>query len=138
MATWDDVERIVAGLPSVEAGTSYGNRAWRVGAKGRAFAWDRPLSKKDRRDLGDAAPDGPILAVRLEDIDSREALLSGGPSACFTIPHFDGYPAVLVRLPEVEEDELVELLEDAWLAGAPAGLAKDFLARREAGPDKRP
>jgi hypothetical protein len=137
MATWDDVERIMSGLPSVQEGTTFGNRAWRIGSTGPAFAWDRPLSKKDRRDLGDAAPDGPILAVRLEDIDSREALLSGGPPACFTIPHFDGYPAVLVRLPEVEEDELVELLEDGWLAQAPAGLADDFLAHRQTGPHKR-
>jgi hypothetical protein len=131
MATWDDVERIVADLPGVEGGTSYGNRAWKVGAKGPAFAWDRPLSKKDRRDLGENAPDGPILAVRLEDIDTRAALLSGGPRACFTIPHFDNYPAVLVRLPEVERDELVELLEDAWLSQAPPELAHVFLAGRE-------
>jgi hypothetical protein len=137
MATWDDVERIVAAFPGVEEGTTFRNRAWQIGSKGPAFAWDRPLSKKDRRDLGDAAPDGPILAVRLEDIDSRAALLSGGPSACFTIPHFDGYPAVLVRLPEVAPDELVELLEDAWLSQAPASLAQEFLAGREAGSGER-
>lgn len=136
MATWDDVERIANSLPGVEGGTSYGNRAWKVGAKGHAFAWDRPLSKKDLRDLGDDAPDGPILAVRLEDVDSREALLAGGPAACFTIPHFDGYPAVLVRLPEVDEEELVELLEDAWLSQAPAALAEEFLADREKGNER--
>ena len=130
MATCDDVERIATSFPQVAAGSTYGNRAFKVGPKGHTFAWDRPLSKKDRRDLGDDAPDGPILAVRLEDVDSRESLLSGGPVACFTIPHFDGYPAVLVRLAEVEEDELAELLEDAWLAQAPAALAREFLAGR--------
>ena len=51
MATWDDVERIASGLPAVVGGTSYGNRAWKVGSKRHSFAWDRPLSKKDRRDL---------------------------------------------------------------------------------------
>jgi hypothetical protein len=129
MATWDDVERIVQGLPGVQEGSTFGHRAWKVGS-GPAFAWDRPLSKKDRRDLGDEAPDGPILAVRLEDLDARTAVLAGGPAACFTIPHFDGYPAVLVRLPEVQHDELVVLLEDAWLSQAPAGLAREFLASR--------
>jgi hypothetical protein len=133
MATWDDVERIATSLPDVVEGSTYGNRAWKVGSGGgHAFAWDRPLSKKDRRDLGDEAPEGPILAVRLEDIDARTAVLAEGPAACFTIPHFDGYPAVLVRLPEMELGELAELLEDAWLSQAPAGLAREFLdSRRE-------
>jgi hypothetical protein len=129
MATWKDVELITSALPGVDERTSYGNRAWSVG-KGHAFAWDRPLGKKDRRDLGDAAPDGPILAVRLEDIDAREAVLASGPAACFTIPHFNGYPALLVRLDEIDVDDLTELLEDGWLAQAPKHLADEFVARR--------
>lgn len=121
MATFDDVARLAATLPEVGDRARYGHRAWAV--SGTVFAWERPLSKADVRRFGDApVPDGPILAVAVDDLGEKEAALAAHPEACFTIPHFDGYPAVLVRLDVTDEALLRELLEDAWAAKAPPGL----------------
>jgi hypothetical protein len=128
MATWEDVDRLARELPGIEVGTSYGNRAWKVGGKG--FAWERPLRKTDLEALGDAAPEGPILGARVEHLVAKEALLADESGVYFTTPHFDGYPAVLVRLGEIAVPELEELLAEAWLARAPKRLAEAFLAER--------
>lgn len=127
MADWSDVEAIVATLPGVQTGSSYGNRAWKVGTK--TFAWERPLGKGDLAALGETAPDGPILGVRVADLSAVEQVLAE-PGACFTIPHFNGYPAVLVRLDDADLDELTELLTEAWLCRAPKRLAASFQASR--------
>ena len=122
MATLDDVARMALELPEVTEGERYGNRTWYV--SGRAFAWDRPFSKADiRRFGGQAPPDGPILAVRVEDLGEKEAVLAAHPDAFFTIPHFDGYSAVLIQLPEVSARALRDALTDGWLACAPPALA---------------
>lgn len=121
MATFDDVRAIAAALPD----TTEDDRAWRV--HGKLFAWDRPLRQGDRAALGDAAPKGDILAVRVDGLTAKDALLSQVGTAYFTIPHFDGYPAILMRLAEVGPDELEELVTDAWLVRAPKRLAKSFL-----------
>ena len=128
MADWDDVDRLALLLPQAEAGTSYGNRAWAV--KGKAFAWERPLRGPDRKALGDAAPDGPILGASVEHLVAKEALLADDPDVYFTTPHFDGYPAILVRLERIGAEELEELLAEAWLARAPKRLAQAFLDGR--------
>jgi len=128
MADWDDVDRLALALPEAEAGTSYGHRAWAV--KRKAFAWERPLRGPDRKALGDAAPEGPILGARVEHVVAKEALLADAPDVYFTTPHFDGYPAILVRLEHIAVDELEELLAEAWLARAPKRLAKAFLDAR--------
>ena len=125
MATLDDVNRLACELPEVVESTSYGNRSWKV--KGKSFAWERPLGKKDRADLGDAAPAGTIVGVRVADGDEKQLLLDSAP-ACFTIPHFDGYPAVLIMLDDVDIDELAEFVTDAWLCMAPPKLADAFVA----------
>jgi len=128
MADWDDVDRLARALPGVEESTSYGNRAWKVGGKG--FVWERPLRKTDLEALGDAAPEGPILGVRVEHLVAKEALLADDPGVYFTTPHFDGYPAVLVRLGAIEPGELEELVAEAWLCRAPKRLAEEFLEAR--------
>ena len=128
MADWDDVDRLALALPEAESGTSYGNRAWVV--KGKAFAWERPLRRADLEALGDAAPDGPILGARVEHLVAKEALLADAPDVYFTTPHFDAYPAVLVRLGAIDVAELEELLAEAWLARAPKRLAKAYLDGR--------
>ncbi|WP_158843544.1 MmcQ/YjbR family DNA-binding protein [Saccharothrix deserti] len=125
MATWDDVRRIATALPEVTERASYDGRpAWRV--KDKAFAWDRPLRKGDLAALGPAAPDGPVLAARVPDLGAKEALLADDPAVYFTTPHFDGFPAILVRLDEITPEELEELLTEAWLCRAPKRLAKQY------------
>ena len=127
MVTFDEVARMASELPDVAEGRSYGNRAWSVA--GKAFAWERPFSKADIKRFGDSAPpDGPILAVRVEDLGEKEAVLAAHPKAFFTIPHFDGYAAVLIQLKKVTKRPLREALTDGWLACAPPRLVKEFLA----------
>jgi hypothetical protein len=122
VANWDDVARIVGELPETAEASP---RTWRVRKK--LIAWERPLRKADYEALGDAAPDGDILGARVPDEGVKFALIGDNPSVYFTTPHFDGYPAVLVRLAEIGVPELTELITEAWLAQAPKTLAKAFL-----------
>ncbi len=125
MATLDDVARMASELPEVTEGERHGNRTWYVG--GKAFAWDRPFSKADIRRFGEQTPpDGPILAVRVEDLSEKEAVLAANPDAFFTIPHFDGYAAVLIQLAKVSAGPLRDALTDGWLACAPPALASQL------------
>ncbi len=71
-----------------------------------------------------------MLGVRVGSLEEKDALLAAEPDVLFTIPHFDGYPAVLVRLDEIDRDRLAEILDDAWLTRAPARVAKQWLAER--------
>ncbi len=125
MATLDDVTRLACELPEVTEGERHGNRTWFVA--GKAFAWDRPFSKADIRRFGDGSPpEGPILAVRVVDLDDKEAVLAAQPRGFFTIPHFDGYAAVLIQLKTVSQRDLQEAIVDAWLASAPPRLANEY------------
>lgn len=128
MADWEDVRRGALALPEVSEGSSYGNRAWTVRDKG--FVWERPLRRSDLEALGAAAPDGPVLAARVADVGVKEALVATEPDVFFTTPHFNGYPAVLIRLDRISVAELHEVIVDAWLARAPKRLAAAYLAAR--------
>ena len=126
MVRLDEVAKLATELPGVTEGDRWGNHTWLVG--GKAFAWERPFSKADIKRFGDSAPpDGPILAVRVEDLGEKEAVLVAHPKAFFTIPHFDGYAAVLIQLKKVTKRPLREALTDGWLACAPPRLVKEFL-----------
>jgi hypothetical protein len=127
VATLDDVAALALVLPGVTEAERHGNRTWFVA--GKAFAWDRPFSKADiRRFGGQPPPEGPILAVRVGDLGEKEAVLAAHQDGFFTIPHFDGYAAVLIALPDVAVDALAEAITDGWLACAPPGLADQYLA----------
>jgi hypothetical protein len=128
VATLEDVSRLARELPEVTDGERHGNRTWFVA--GKAFAWDRPFSKADIKRFGDQAPpEGPILAVRVEDLGEKEAVLAAHPDAFFTIPHFDGYSAVLIQLRLVSPAALREAITDGWLACAPPALAARYSSR---------
>ena len=96
MPDWDDVRRIALALPEASERVSRELRQWVV--KDKLFVWERPLRRSDLRALGADAPDGPILGARVEHLVAKEALLADDPRVYFTTPHFDGYPAILVRL----------------------------------------
>ena len=125
MATWDDVQRLAMAMPQSDERISRENRQWRV--KDKLFVWERPLRRSDLEALGDAAPDGPILGARVEHLVAKEALLADDPSVFFTTPHFDGYPAVLVRLDEIALDDLEEVIVEAWLCRAPKRLVQAYV-----------
>ena len=125
MADWDDVRRIALALPQSSERSSRGLASWRVRDKG--FVWERPLRAADLEALGDDAPSGPILGARVEHLGAKEALLADDPDVYFTTPHFDGYPAVLVRLDRIASQELEELIVEAWLCRAPKRLAQQYI-----------
>jgi hypothetical protein len=125
MPTFADVRRIALALPETHEHESRGHAHWRV--KDKNFVWERPLRQSDLKALGAAAPDGLILGVRVEHLGAKEALLQSDPDVYFTTPHFDGYPAVLVQLEKVSEEELTELIVEAWLNRAPPKLVRQYL-----------
>jgi hypothetical protein len=125
MATWDDVASIVGELQLTDERSPH---EWRVGKK--LIAWERPLRKSDREALaalGIEPPEGDILGVRVADEGVKFALIDDEPDLYFTTSHFDGYPAVLVKLAEIDELGLRELIVEAWLTQAPKRLVQEFL-----------
>ncbi len=126
MATWNDVARIVGELALTSEPSPH---EWRVGKK--LLAWERPLRPPDREALADSGiepPEGDILGVRVSDEGVKFALIADEPGVYFTTPHFDGYPAVLIRLGEIGVRDLVEVITEAWLTQAPKKLVQEYLA----------
>lgn len=122
----DDVSTMALTFPGVTEAERHGNRTWFVGKK--AFAWERPFSKADIKRFGDTTPpEGPILAVLVGDLMEKEAVLEALPEAFFTIPHFDGFSAVLIQLCKVTKKALRDAIVDGWLAAAPTNLVDGYL-----------
>ena len=120
MATQADVRRIALSLPETEE--AEGRFAFSVRAKGKlkGFAWvwmERVTPKKPR------VANPAVLAVRVANLAHKDLLIAAEPAKFFTEPHYDGFPAVLVRLAEVSVADLRELLEEAWRCQAPPELA---------------
>ena len=130
MATFADVEAIMATLPEVEEGLTHSNRAWKV--RGKLFAWERGYSKADMRRFeaaGETPPAPPLLGVMTADLHDKEAMLAAGHKGFFTIEHFDKYPAFLIHLKSVGKRALREAIVDAWTAKAPPKLVDEYAAR---------
>ncbi len=125
MPDWEDVRRIALGLPGTEEQASHGHPAWRV--RDKLFVWERPLRQADLRALRVKAAEGPIMGARVEHLGVKKALITDDPEVYFTTPHFDGYPAILVRLDRIALDELEELIVEAWFTRAPKRLAEQYL-----------
>lgn len=128
MASIADVRSIALALPEVVEG-DHGHdhlTGWKV--TGKAFVWERPLRAGDvaaLEGLQERVPSGEIVAVRVPSVE-KEAVLASVPGA-FHVPHFDGFPAVLVELAAIPVDELRELITDGWLAQAPRRVARAYL-----------
>jgi hypothetical protein len=128
MATWDDVRRLALALPETDERISREKRQWRV--KDKLFVWERPLRPKEVAELGEDAPEGPILGARVEHVGAKQALIEDDPRVYFTTSHFEGYAAILVRLDRIALAELEEVIVEAWLVRAPRRLSEVFLADR--------
>lgn len=123
LADQEDVRRIALALPDTsEAGDRF---AFSVSSKGKqkgfVWAWNERLEPKKPR-----VPRTDVVAVRVLDQNDKEALLSSDEGKFFTEPHYNGFPAVLVRLPQIGADELEELIIDAWRCQAPRALVDSF------------
>lgn len=126
MADLADVERLVVMLPGVSEGTRYGHRTWAVASE--VFAWERPFSKADvKRFAEQPVPRGAILALVTDGLEDKTSILQAHPDYLFSIPHLEGYPAVLLHLGRASEDDLREALLDAWLVHAPTDVARAYL-----------
>jgi hypothetical protein len=114
MADWGTVRAIALSLPDVEEATE-DRVSYRV--RGKLFAW----AARDR--------DGGGLGVRVER-DEKQLILDSNPDVYFSSPHYEGWPGVQIRLEAIDEAELRERLEDAWLIQAPKRLAAEYLSER--------
>lgn len=128
MPDLEDVRRIALSLPGTSEDT---NRSDQTGfgvlnkGKTRGFAWvwmERIDPKKAR------VPNPSVVAIRTASLDDKEAILASNPEAkaIFTEPHYNGFPAVLVRLTEIDPDELEELIVEGWRCQAPKELVAEF------------
>ncbi len=130
-----DVDALCGALPETWFGTSWGDvPTWLVPHrdKGRGFVlYRKPHKSAVDPETGEEYDD--LLVIRTANDDDKQALIAAdGPF--FTIPHFNGFNAVLVRLSrlgEISYDELAEVITDAWCACAPKSLVKTFLAERD-------
>jgi hypothetical protein len=123
MATPDDVRRIALSLPAVSEGSGPMEFSVLNGSKQKGFAW----SWKERVDPKKArVPNLGVLGLRVGGADEKAQLLAADPEKFFTEPHYNGFPAVLIRLPKIRVGELRELLTDAWRCQAPRVLVAEF------------
>ena len=128
MCDWDDVARTALSLPGTSERVSRGLRQWTV--KDKLFVWERPLRRSDLEALGPDAPEGPILGARVEHEVAKQALLADDSDVFFTTPHFDGYPAILVRLDRIDAAGLDEVITEAWLVRAPKRMVSKWSGGR--------
>lgn len=131
MVTYEEAVRLIEAFPEVSETLKWGKRHWLV-AGGKGFAWERPFTKADIKRFGDQRiPEQPVFAVRLADMNEKQALLAENRPGHFDIEHFKGFPALLVELPQVSAEVFEETLLDGWLACAPTKLADDYMKTRE-------
>ena len=128
MATQEDVRRIALGLPG--ASEEAGRFAFSVDNKGKpkAFAWvwnERIEPKKPR------VPNPEVLAVRVAGEEAKQFLIGAVPGTFFTEPHYNGFPAVLLRLGAIEAEQLESLIIDGWRCQAPKALVREFDAKQD-------
>jgi hypothetical protein len=119
VASFDDVVRLTAGLPLVEMGTSYGTPSVKVKGKSFCRMWS------DREYARDGVADTEVLVLFCE-LEEKEMLFESTTGVCFETPHYHGHGAYLVRMADVDLDELRDLLEDSYRLKAPATALKEL------------
>ncbi len=117
MTDTSDVERIALTFPE----TVHEDTGFHVKSKGFCWYYAEKVPGQKGRTLH-----LDVLAIRVANNDEKEALIAADPAKFFTDDHYRGFPAVLVRLTEIEADELAELIEEAWRIKAPKTLVKAF------------
>lgn len=123
MATHDDVRRIAASLPGTIESTDPFSLAVTVKGKPKGFVWtwnERIHPKKPK------VPNEGVLAIVVPSLHAKEILMGSSTEKFVTDPHYNGYPAVLVRLAAIERDELEDLVVEAWRSKAPKELLREF------------
>jgi hypothetical protein len=116
LAARGDVRRIALSLPATEEAPDRFAFSVRNKGKLKGFVWvwmERVTPKKSR------VPQPKVIAVRVANLDDKEVLLGLDPAKFFTEPHYDGFPAILVRLAAVTVRELRPLITEAWRCQAP-------------------
>ena len=123
VADQKEARRIALALPeTTEAGDHFHVSGAKKGKrKGIVWAWNERVEPKKPR-----VPRADVVAIRVLDQDDKEAWLSSDETKFFTEPHYDGFPAVLVRLPAIPVDELEELIVEAWRCQASRALVESF------------
>jgi len=123
----DDVRQIAGRLPGVQEGIG-AQFSMTVDVKGKAkgfvWTWRERIDPKRARVLNDS-----VLAVSVPNLAAKEVLLASDQNVFFTEPHYNGYPAVLVRLERVALGELEDLILEAWRCKAPKSLQAELEAR---------
>ncbi len=134
MATMADLDELALALPhATKERDGEGRPAYKV--HGKLFCLHRSR-RPDAVDPETGERLGDVLMFRVADLDVKELLLSDDRGIYFTTPHFNGYPAVLVRIPELarlDRDELHDLVAEAWLTRAQKRVAKAWLAEHRVG-----
>lgn len=123
MATLQDVQRIAITLPgSIQGEEGYSFAVLNKGKqKGFAWVWMERVHPKNPK-----VPNPEVIALRVADEEEKQMLIASNDEVFFTEPHYNGFPAILVRLPNIEVTELAELITDAWRCQAPAALIEAF------------
>ncbi len=136
MATQADVRRIALSLPETEEAPNHFAFSVRNRGKRKGFVWvwmERLDLRKPR------VPQPSVIAVRVASLDDKEVLLALDAAKFFTEPHYNGFPAVLLRLPAVTARELKPIITEAWRCQAPKDLdiKQHTLRRRAVSPGRR-
>jgi hypothetical protein len=123
VASQDDVRRIALALPEVdEAVDIFAFSVVNKGkAKGFAWVWNERIAPKKPK-----VANPSVLAVRVPHDSDKADLIAAAPDIYFTEPHYNGFPAILVRLGNIDTAELTEILTDAWRCQAPKALVDQF------------
>ena len=131
MATMRDLDQLCLAMPDVERHEdAEGRPSWQVA--GKTFCFHRSQRPDAVDEQGERLAD--VLVFWVDSLEEKDLILADDRSIFFTTPHFNGYPAVLIRIPalrRLKRAELQDLVVGAWLTRAQKRVAKAWLAENE-------